>query len=200
MSQDSDASPVERILDAAGRVIVAQGVVKARVGHIADEAGLGRATLYRYFGTREDVFVAYAEREMDRFLAELLVVAGRKRSVRARVIEAVAFAVEGIATRPPMAAFFAPDALAIAALIPARSTRLLPHALEALRALLTPADGCAGLAEDTNVAALGEWLVRMVLSLAMLPYPPRQGAPLRAFIGALLPAEGLFAASAPARD
>ena len=89
MSEARDTSPVERILDATGRVIAARGVAKARAGDIADEAGLGRATLYRYFATREDIFVAYAEREMERFLADLLAAAEKQPTQRERVIGAM---------------------------------------------------------------------------------------------------------------
>ena len=143
-------SPVQRILDATGRVIAERGVAKARVGDIADEAGLGRATLYRYFAAREDVFVAFAEREMERFLSELVAAAEKQPTQRERVIEAVALAVEGIASRPGMKPFFEPDALPITATVPGRSTLLLPRALAAFDRLVGAPHGGQVLHPDMN--------------------------------------------------
>lgn len=191
MSSEPD-TPVQRILDATGRVIAERGVVKARVGDIADEAGLGRATLYRYFATREDVFVAFAEREMERFLFELVAAAEKQPTQRERVIEAVALAVEGIAARPAMRPFFEPDALPIAAMIPGRSALLLPRALAAFDRLVTAPHGGQALDPDVNQVALAEWLVRMILSLAMVAGPKRTRRELRTFIGTLLSTGPLF--------
>lgn len=191
-------SPVQRILDATGRVIAERGVAKARVGDIADEAGLGRATLYRYFATREDVFVAFAEREMERFLSELVTAAEKQPTQRERVIEAVALAVEGIASRPGMKPFFEPDALPITATVPGRSTLLLPRALAAFDRLVGAPHGGQVLHPDMNPVGLAEWLVRMILSLAMVSGPKRSRRELRTFIGMLLGTEPVFRAVADA--
>ena len=198
MSEARDTSPVERILDATWRVIAARGVAKARAGDIADEAGLGRATLYRYFATREDIFVAYAEREMERFLADLLAAAEKQPTQRERVIEGVALAVEGIAARATMAPFFEPEALPIAAMIPGRSTLLLPRALAAFDRLVAAPLGGQALNPALHTVALAEWLVRMILSLAMMRGPKRSRSQLRAFIGTLLSTEPIFLQAGPA--
>lgn len=200
MSEARDTSPVERILDATGRVIAERGVAKARAGDIADEAGVGRATLYRYFATREDVFVAYAEREMERFLHDLVAAAEKQPTQRERVVEAVALAIEGIAARPTMAPFFEADALPIAAMIPGRSALLLPRALAAFERLVAAPLGGQVLNPALPTVALAEWLVRMILSLAMVPGPRRSRSQLRAFIGALLSTEPVFVAAVPAEQ
>jgi len=50
--------PRERILDAAERAFAAQGLAGARVAAIAADAGVNKAMLYYYFGSKEGLFEA----------------------------------------------------------------------------------------------------------------------------------------------
>lgn len=51
------------ILDAAARVFALCGFRKTNMGDIVREAGVARATLYKYYGSKEDVFHAVLMRE-----------------------------------------------------------------------------------------------------------------------------------------
>ena len=55
-----------RILDAAEQVFAREGVRRTRMGHVAEAAGCSRATLYRYFATKEALVSDYALRELER--------------------------------------------------------------------------------------------------------------------------------------
>jgi len=44
------------ILKAAMRVFARRGVVKAKIADIAQEAGIGKGTIYEYFRSKEDIF------------------------------------------------------------------------------------------------------------------------------------------------
>lgn len=57
------------ILDAAGRVFGRYGISKTTVTDIVREAGVSRATLYKHFETKEDVFRAVLSREVNEILA-----------------------------------------------------------------------------------------------------------------------------------
>ena len=46
----------QRILDGALNVFKANGIEGATMDHIAQESGFGKATLYYYFKSKEDVF------------------------------------------------------------------------------------------------------------------------------------------------
>ena len=46
----------QRILDGALDVFKANGIEGATMDHIAQESGFGKATLYYYFKSKEDVF------------------------------------------------------------------------------------------------------------------------------------------------
>ena len=52
-----DEEARRRILDAAGRCIVRRGNTQFRMGEVADEAGVSRSTVYRYFPGRDDVLL-----------------------------------------------------------------------------------------------------------------------------------------------
>ena len=56
----------DQILDVATRAFAEQGVRATDVQHIADEAGVGKGTIYRYFGSKNELFLAAADRGMRR--------------------------------------------------------------------------------------------------------------------------------------
>ena len=48
----------KRIIDAALAVFDRYGIEKTTIGEIADEAGFGKATLYYYYPSKDDVYIA----------------------------------------------------------------------------------------------------------------------------------------------
>lgn len=59
----------ERILDAAVELVARWGVTKTSMADIARTAGCGRASLYRAFPAKRELFDALGRREMSRYLA-----------------------------------------------------------------------------------------------------------------------------------
>jgi TetR/AcrR family transcriptional regulator, repressor for uid operon len=66
-----DDATSNRILDAALEVAAASGLRHLTMDEVADRAGVGRMTVYRRFGSREQLEEALAVRESRRCLAEL---------------------------------------------------------------------------------------------------------------------------------
>jgi len=58
------------ILDAAQRVFYAQGFELATMDQVAEEAQLGKGTLYNYFRTKEDLLTGVTERHLKRMVAK----------------------------------------------------------------------------------------------------------------------------------
>jgi AcrR family transcriptional regulator len=58
-------------LDAAAALVAEHGLPGVTMSQIASSAGIGRATLYRYFPDVESVLSAWHERQVHRHLAEL---------------------------------------------------------------------------------------------------------------------------------
>ena len=61
----------EAILDAAWALVREQGLTALGMSHIAERAGVSRATLYRYFGDVEAVLIAWHERHVSDHIREL---------------------------------------------------------------------------------------------------------------------------------
>jgi AcrR family transcriptional regulator len=64
--EDLWASRREQILDAAVELFAKHGYVNADTQLLADKLGVGKGTLYRYFASKEEVFLAAADRVMRR--------------------------------------------------------------------------------------------------------------------------------------
>ena len=65
----------ESILDAAGRLVADRGLLAVSMSQVADGAGIGRATLYKYFGDVEEVLAAWHARAVASHLTELAALA-----------------------------------------------------------------------------------------------------------------------------
>ena len=65
---DHDEGKRGEILTAAGMVFGQYGLRKTTMGDLLREAGVARATLYKYFSSKEEVFRAVVEREVEDIL------------------------------------------------------------------------------------------------------------------------------------
>lgn len=61
----------DAILDATARLVTERGMLGVTMSQIAEEAGIGRATLYKYFPDAEAVLAAWHERHLSRRLEYL---------------------------------------------------------------------------------------------------------------------------------
>lgn len=60
----------EAILEAAERLVAERGVLAITLADLADEVGLDRSNVVRHFGTREEIFLDLAARQVDEVAAE----------------------------------------------------------------------------------------------------------------------------------
>ena len=63
----------ERILAAAGRCVERRGDTQIRMAEVADDAGLVRSTVYRYFPTRDDLLLGLVLIRIDAALARFAI-------------------------------------------------------------------------------------------------------------------------------
>ena len=59
------------LIDSARKVFARIGVQHATMNDIAEESGKGRRTLYTYFKSKEDVYNAVVEQELDTLISKL---------------------------------------------------------------------------------------------------------------------------------
>jgi AcrR family transcriptional regulator len=78
------------MLDAASRLFAAKHFHEVRMEDIAAEAGVGKGTLYRYFLTKDDLYLKLLERAAAEYLARLKRAAQSAEGSRARLVAVVA--------------------------------------------------------------------------------------------------------------
>ncbi len=151
----------ERILTAAVACVGRTGFARTSLDAIAEEAGVGRATVYRHFPDGKDqLFDETIAWEVARFFTGL-----------AEFVEAE----QGLARRLEVGLPYAHRALAehevFQKVLETEPERLLPHLstsipliTEALRVYLTPLLEDEDLATGTDVAEAADYLARMILT------------------------------------
>jgi AcrR family transcriptional regulator len=72
-------------LDAVGKLVAERGLVALTMSQVAEEAGIGRATLYKYFPDAETVLTAWHERQVTRHLDQLTAAADPAGSAAVRL-------------------------------------------------------------------------------------------------------------------
>src|SRR6266571_502765 len=65
------ASRQEEILEAAARLFAEHGYADTDTQLLADELGVGKGTLYRYFPSKQDLFLAAVDRVMHRMTDQI---------------------------------------------------------------------------------------------------------------------------------
>jgi AcrR family transcriptional regulator len=60
-----------RIIDATVALVAENGLSATSMSHVAESAGIGRATLYSYFPDVEHILLAWHEQEVDRYTQSL---------------------------------------------------------------------------------------------------------------------------------
>ncbi len=79
----------DAVLDATGVLVAEHGLASVAMSRIAERAGIGRATLYKYFPDLEAVLRAWHERQVGRHLEQLAVACDAAGSDPGRRLEAV---------------------------------------------------------------------------------------------------------------
>ena len=69
--QDHRSEVRDAVLDVTAALVAAEGLLAVTMSRVAEAAGIGRATLYKYFPDAESVLLAWHERQVGRHLEQL---------------------------------------------------------------------------------------------------------------------------------
>jgi AcrR family transcriptional regulator len=171
-------------LDATSALLAERGTRGWTVEDVAERAGLGRATVYRRFASRDDLVAAAVARDARRFFAA---VADAVRDVEPLEEKVIQGFLQGLrlAQGAPLAHLLRTDPVAAMSLL--TSEPLLRAAAMALadryQALLRQPLDAAGREMAESVA---EGLVRLGLSFVLIPGPTADEDRARDHLGAVI--------------
>ncbi|OCB23906.1 TetR family transcriptional regulator [Mycobacterium malmoense] len=177
-----DEEARRRILDAAGRRIVHRGNTQFRMGEVADEAGVSRSTVYRYFPGRDEVLLGLILSRVDDALGKLVrSLAAPDDPVRS-VPEMVLARVESVDGDPLNEALFAAESTALGTALEKGSEPIVETLLRHYQPLLDRWKSTGRLHADLDPRSVVQWLNATTLFLLAPSWRYRSAADKREFV------------------
>jgi len=173
-----------RLIGAAEACFARFGVAKTTIEDIAGEAGVSRATVYRYFeGGRDEIILGVVLREAESFLAALERRVQREDTLADAIVEGVLYTVAAVRKNQHLALLFAPEVAGQTTSIAGASTALFELTGDFLRPIFERARAEGHLRTDVVAEDAAEFVLRMILSLlSVRGARQRSAAKERAFL------------------
>jgi TetR/AcrR family transcriptional regulator len=177
-----DEEARRRLLEAAGRCIVRQGNAQIRMAEVADEAGVSRSTLYRYFSNRDEVLLGLMLARVDTALGDLV------RSLRhpddpvRSLPEMVLARVESVEGNPLNEALFAAESTAVPTALEMGSEPIVKVLLAHYEPLLQRWKQAGRLYADLDPRSIVEWIHTTTLFLLAPSWRHRSAPDKRKFV------------------
>lgn len=133
----SEIGTHERILGATIRAISKHGLSRLSVEDVASEAGVSRQTVYRYFGSRDDLVRAAIVGEERRLMERIGAAARRHADLRPSVEAAILEALQAAREHPLLDRLLATEPEALLPALLDGSGPVLPAAMPVLEDLLS---------------------------------------------------------------
>ena len=158
-----------RILESAERCVRRYGLRRLSMGDVARQAGLSRGSVYRYFPDRDALVDAVLERAAERFVESSHATVARRRTLAAQVAEAAVYIRAHLRDELVTLHLPAPEETLLATLLTARMQRLVERWIAFWRPFLADAEARGEVRAGLDHGAAGEWIVRILLSMAVMP-------------------------------
>ena len=161
----------QRIVAAARTCYLRAGINVTTMSQIADEASVVRATLYRYFKTKQDVLRAVFYEEVKIFLEQFKAEQQVYKGFCDYLLQFLLYSRQNAAETPIHQQFFSEDS----AIWVSREYLSDDSALGLTRDLFAEpfriAQGTGEIRSDLSLDLLVEWLARILLSFIFVPEP-----------------------------
>ncbi|MET0474122.1 MAG: TetR/AcrR family transcriptional regulator [Mycobacterium sp.] len=174
--------PRRRILDAAGRCIVRRGDTQIRMAEVADDAGVVRSTVYRYFPTRDELLLGLVLLRIDAALARLvrsLRHPGDPRKCLPRMVLSPVDSVQGDALNE---ALFASESTALSTALELGSEQIVDVVIAHYDPLFATWQADGVMYQDLDRREVARWTHTAALVLLSPPWRHRSAAAKRRFV------------------
>ncbi|MDY7106020.1 MAG: TetR/AcrR family transcriptional regulator [Actinomycetota bacterium] len=165
----------DRLIDAAEACFSRFGVAKTTLDDIATEAGVSRATVYRYFdGGRDEITLGVVLREANKFLEALQRRVQRQSDLADAIVEGVMYTVASVRNNDHLALLFAPEVAGQTTTIAGASTALFEMTTDFLRPIFEQARRDGQLRDGVIAEDAAEFVLRIILSVLAVDGPRRR--------------------------
>ncbi|MBX7430806.1 TetR/AcrR family transcriptional regulator [Mycobacterium sp. Y57] len=175
-----DAEARKRIVDAALASIERRGPRLTTLSEVAADLGIARPTVYRHFGSTEELLAAAAQIALDHWTARIGQLTRNLHDATDLLVEAVAYLIEKLPDEPLLALLLETDRTRLVS-----RQMVMPAAVARSRTMLehTHIDWAAISFTGKRMDDLVEYLLRMIQSMVIAPSdPPRSPAALRHYL------------------
>jgi TetR/AcrR family transcriptional regulator len=172
----------DRILAAAGRCIVARGDTQIRMAEVAEEAGVVRSTLYRYFPTRDELLLGLVLARIDSALARLVGSLRRPDEPRPCLQRMVLIPVASVDGDVLNEALFASESTALAAALELGSERIVDVIVRHYDPLFARWQEAGVMYPDLDRREVARWTHTAALLLLSRAWRNRSEAAKRRFV------------------
>jgi AcrR family transcriptional regulator len=165
----------ERLLDATDRLVRQLGIKKTSMADVARDAGVARATLYRYFESREVLLNALTHRAADRFFAAVAAAMDTRATLSGQLGEFSEMMTRAI--HPAQGVLVALGAeggpgsvenrAAMYRMLVGESGQALRRTARLLRPYIEAARERGEVRHDLDLTDASEWLARILLSFTI---------------------------------
>lgn len=170
----------QRIIAAAGTCLEQFGPAKTTLSDVANELGVTRQTVYRYYANLGELFSAVAQVGLDDFVRRMTEHLAAFDTPAEAAIESIVFAVEAIPRERHIGALFQAGEIEVFSR-GATSSMAFAVGADILRQL--PVDWSEIGVTDDELVGLAEILMRLFVSFLESPAdPPRSAEQLRALV------------------
>jgi AcrR family transcriptional regulator len=177
-----DEEARRRLLDAAGRCIVRRGNAQIRMAEVADEAGVSRSTVYRYFPNRDEVLLGLVLARVDAALGAVVRSLPYPDDPVRSLPQMVLDRVESVAGNPLNEALFATESTAVPTALEIGSEPIVEVQLRHYGPLLQRWQEAGTVHADLDPRSIVQWLSATTLFLLAPSWRHRPTADKREFV------------------
>jgi TetR/AcrR family transcriptional regulator len=177
---DDDAR--RRLLDAAARCIARRGNTQVRMGEVADEAGVVRSTVYRYFASRDELLLGLLLVRTDTALGTFVGGLASPRDAARSIADLILGPIASVDGDPLNEALFATESTAVISAVQAGSEPVVDLLMRHFGPLLQEWQADGQLRSDLDLREAVHWMNAVSHFLLAPPWRQRSAAAKSRFV------------------
>jgi AcrR family transcriptional regulator len=171
-----------RLLDAASRCIERRGNTQIRMAEVADEAGVVRSTVYRYFPTRDALLLGLLLLRIDAAMGALVASLRRPSDAPRSIVDLMMGPIGSVTGNPLNEALMSSDSKALSSALELGSEQIVDVIQRHFGPLLQRWQRDGQLYADLDLRETVRWMHSTSLFLLSPPWRPRPTEAKRKFV------------------